>query len=135
MIINVKEVFKTPVKRSELPGVFGCSDRAARKIISELTKEYNIINLQDGRGYFLADDETALKYAMQERSRGISALSKANTIITRLYKEKDYGIVVPVKAHTRRIKRCILADEKQINFIELEELFNQQGNFNGKINN
>ena len=116
MISNIIEIFKTPVKRAELPRIFGKSERECRRIMSELVKEYNIVNLQDGKGYFLADDDTVLKYAMQERNRGISALSKANMIITRLYKEKDYGIVVPVRAHTRRIKRCIAADEKQINF-------------------
>ncbi len=76
-------IFKNPVKREELPRIFGCGDRKARKIIESLQENYNIINLQDGRGYFLADNETANRYARQEMRRGISLLRKAKKIMRR----------------------------------------------------
>ena len=66
--MNVEKVFASPVKREQLASVLGVeTDREARRIISELQKKYNIINLQDGRGYFLADNDTAIRYAEQER--------------------------------------------------------------------
>lgn len=49
--MNVFEIFKEPVKREELSKIFGCSDREARRIVENLQKNYNIINLQDGKGY------------------------------------------------------------------------------------
>ena len=110
-------VFKNPVKREDLTKVLGArSDREARRILAELQKTYNIINLQDGRGYFLADDVTAMRYAEQERRRALKSFRKANEMIMRC-KNID-GIEVPVKAHMRRIKRNGIAvtDAKQIKF-------------------
>ena len=112
--IDIKSLFAKPVKRSELSVIFNCSDREARRIVSSLMQEYNIVNLQDGRGYVLADDETAVKYAMQERKRGIASLKKANLILSRC--QPVFGMpdrVVPVRAHFRVIgKRYV--DKNQI---------------------
>ena len=83
------EQFKNPVKREDLPRVFGCSDRKARKEIEMLQEKYNIINLQDGRGYFLADDVTARKYAKQEMRRAISTFQKARRILKRCKENPD----------------------------------------------
>ena len=111
--INVEIVFKHPVKRRDLPKILGCdSDREARRIIAELEKEYNIVNMQDGRGYFLADDKTAIKVALRERKRGIALIKKANEILSRC-ESVPIDIVVPVKAHFRRIKKSYV-DKKQI---------------------
>lgn len=97
-------LFESPVKRGDLARVLGCdSDREARRLLSNLQKEYNIINLQDGNGYFLADDDEALRYALQERSRAIALLEKSNAIIRRCTQGK--GVEIPVRAHTRRIGR------------------------------
>lgn len=117
-IIDVETVFKNPVKRSELSVIFNCSDREARRIVSSLMQDYNIVNLQDGRGYVLADDETAVKYAMQERKRGIASLKKANLILSRC--KPVFGMperVVPVKAHFRRIGK-VYTDKNQIDLFE-----------------
>lgn len=95
-------VFKEPVKRGDLARVLGVdSDREARRILAELQKNHNIINLQDGRGYFLADNETALKYAEQERRRALKSFNKANLMVMRC--KKASGIEVPVRAHVRHI--------------------------------
>jgi hypothetical protein len=117
--IDVKEIFKEPVKRSELATVLNCkSDRQARKLLADLREDYNIINLQDGRGYVLADDETALRYAMQERKRAISAFKTANRIIMRCSKGTE-GITVPVKSHFRTINK-VYVNKNQLSFEEME---------------
>lgn len=121
-MLDVKAIFSKPVKRAELASVLGVgSDREARKILSELQKQYNIINLQDGKGYFLADDKEALRYAQQERSRALKSFNKANEIIRRC--RKCDCIEIPVRAHMRRLRGRGGAqnDEKQIKF-ELEEI-------------
>ena len=101
--------------------VLGCgSDREARRIIAELQKSYNIINLQDGKGYFLADNETLLTYAMQERSRALKSLEKANNMIRRCSAE-PMGMCIPVRAHMRRLKSGDQLTEGQIIF-ELGEI-------------
>lgn len=121
MKIDVREVFKEPVKRAALPKALGCeNDREARRIIAELQKEYNIINLQDGKGYFLADDETALRYGMQERKRAASAFKKAYKIISRCSPPKT-GIKVPVRAHFRTIGKKNDVNKNQMSLDETEE--------------
>lgn len=103
-MLDVNVIFKEPVKRCDLAKVLGVeSDREARRILSELQKTHNIINLQDGRGYFLADNETAMRYAQQERKRALKSFDKANQMIMRC--TSSDGIEVPVKAHMRRLKR------------------------------
>ncbi len=98
---QVKVIFAQPVPRSDLPIIFNCTDRKARAIISKLQEKYNIVNLQDGKGYFLADNETALRYAKQERSRALKSYLKANKIVSRC--THQLGIKVPVRAHFRTI--------------------------------
>lgn len=114
---DIKEIFKEPVKRAELAKVLNCkSDRQARAMLSKLRENHNIINLQDGKGYVLADDETALKYAMQERKRAMSAFKAANRIIMRCSKGTE-GIRVPVKAHFRTINK-IYVNKNQLSLEE-----------------
>ena len=98
---QVKIIFARPVLRSELPMLFKCTDREARRIISELQEKYNRVNLQDGKGYFLADDDTALRYAKQERSRALKSYIKANRIISRCTNRQ--GMKVLVRSHFRTI--------------------------------
>jgi hypothetical protein len=99
---NIVGVFRNPVKRKDLACVLGCeSDREARRILAELQKRHNIINMQDGKGYFLADDEAAIRYALQERKRAIKSLNKANEMLRRC--QGKGGRYVSVRAHLRRI--------------------------------
>lgn len=123
-MLDIKAIFSEPVKRCDLARVLGVeSDREARRILSQLQKTYNIINLQDGRGYFLADDETAVRYAEQERKRALKSFDKANQMLMRC--KNASGIEVPVKAHMRKIKR------KGIDLPEIEtkEKFEQKSLF------
>ena len=54
ILFDVQTIFSKPVKRAELASALGVgSDREARRVLSELQKQYNIINLQDGRGFSL----------------------------------------------------------------------------------
>lgn len=111
--MNVFEIFKEPVKREELSKIFGCSDREARRIVENLQKNYNIINLQDGRGYFLANDREAERYARQEMSRALKIFEKANGILRRT--KHSEGIKIPVRAHLRCLPgKDIKKDENQI---------------------
>lgn len=107
--------FNHHVKRQDLPKLFGCSDRAARKRIEQLQEKYNIVNLQDGKGYFLADNETALKYAKQERSRAKASYIKASRMIARC--SDSQGEKVFVRAHFRTIGK---KDNVNINQISME---------------
>ncbi len=118
-MVDIIAMFSTPVKRKDLAVVLGCeSDREARRVLSELQKSYNIINLQGGRGYFIADDETVMRYAEQERKRALKSFAKANAMLRRC--RGNEGCVVPVRAHMRRIGRRQPLYEGQIIF-ELED--------------
>ncbi len=95
-------LLKQPMTRSELVIKTGETDRAVRKRIQLLReKGYNIINRQDGKGYFLASDEETLKYARMRRKRAIAEFNAANLMEMRCI-HKD-GIEIPVKAHFRTI--------------------------------
>lgn len=78
--MNISDIFKTPRKRSELPLIFNTNDREARDKIAELQSEYKIINLQDGRGYFIGNDAEGIKYSFQEIHRATSSFEKACNI-------------------------------------------------------
>ena len=112
--MNVKEIFSKPVTRAELCLILGVSDREARKMIAELQENYNIVNLQNGKGYFLADDETTKRYAEQEMRRALKSFNKAREMLKRV--TDSSGIKIPVKAHFRTIKG-IEDDANQIKFI------------------
>jgi hypothetical protein len=122
-MLDVKAIFKEPVKRCDLARVLGVeSDREARRILSELQKTYNIINLQDGKGYFLADNKTAIRYAEQERKRALKSFNKANQMLMRC--RGNDGIEIPVKAHMRKIKRrCISVPDMARSEFEQQSLF------------
>lgn len=113
----IEEAFRTPVRRERLKYVLGCkSDREARKVVEQLRKTYNIVNLQDGRGYFIADDETTLKYAVMRRRRALSEFRAASMMEMRCRKRQ--GMKIPVRAHFRTIG----ADEPNRNQMSMEEL-------------
>lgn len=57
------------------------NDRAMRKAIEDARKSVTILNMQDGRGYFLPDknDQDKLRhYINQEHDRGLSILRNLN---------------------------------------------------------
>lgn len=110
----ITEFFQQKRTRQEIAEYFNCSDRDARAKIAELQENYNIVNMQDGKGYFLADDETVKKYAQQEMSRALKSFDKARKMLKRV--ESAKGIKIPVKAHFRRINASEEKDTSQIEF-------------------
>ena len=63
---------KNAITREELCEKTGFSDRKVRELIFQARREHVILNLQDGNGYFLPDEEDrelVKKFLEQETSR------------------------------------------------------------------
>lgn len=76
----IEQLFSTPKTRAELRKEWNTSDRELRIIVGRLQEYYPIVNLQDGRGYFLGNEEECFQYLLQELSRGISSAEKIQNI-------------------------------------------------------
>ncbi|NLL91662.1 MAG: HTH domain-containing protein [Ruminococcaceae bacterium] len=76
MLQYLKTGRENAIPRSELAKMAGVSDRMMRQSIEDLRNAgYPICNLQDGKGYFLADDPQDLKAQMAiNKSRAMSIL-------------------------------------------------------------
>lgn len=86
MLQYLKTGRKNAISRSELARLAGVGDRKMRKSIEELRNEgYLICNLQDGKGYFLAETEEDLKAQMAiNNSRAMSILVQQKHIRRKL---------------------------------------------------
>lgn len=115
--MDIQEFFKVKRSRQEIANFFDCSDREARSKIADLQEQYNIINLQDGKGYFIGSDKQVEEYAKQEMHRAKKTWEKARKMLQRV--EQADGIKIPVKAHFRRLKA---KDDKDDNQIEWDGL-------------
>lgn len=63
-------------QRAFLQRIAGVNDRAMREAIALLRKEYPILNLQDGQGYYLSyDSRELMRYKNQEMNRIRSAFA------------------------------------------------------------
>ena len=65
------------VTREQLCVLTGMTDRIMRKALHELRRDYCIINLQNGRGYFRpveTDGPLVKRFLKQERARALSSL-------------------------------------------------------------
>jgi hypothetical protein len=73
---------KNAVSRIELMNRTGMPDRKNRRIIEALqNKGVPIVNMQDGRGYFIAETlEEVTHYINQERARAMKIIKKANSM-------------------------------------------------------
>ena len=70
--------FKTPRTREELRKFWKCDNRTVRDNISKLQKDLNIVNLQDGKGWYIPETEKEVRaYCSQELSRGLKSVIKA----------------------------------------------------------
>ena len=87
MIENVEfyaEYFKTPRQREELRSLWQCDNRTVRDNISKLQKDLNIVNLQDGKGWYIPEKVAEITaYAKQEYSRGVKSIAKAYKMFKR----------------------------------------------------
>ena len=68
----------------EIISITGMTSRAIRKEVGQLQESgLPIINLQDGKGYYIANSEDyqdIQRYIRQEESRGIKSLIRASAI-------------------------------------------------------
>ena len=87
MIENAKfyaEFFKTPRSKEELRKFWKCDNRTVRDNISRLQRDLNIVNLQDGKGWYIPDSAKDISaYAKQEYSRGLKSIAKAYRMFKR----------------------------------------------------
>ena len=79
-----KDLFRIPRTKEDLQIIWDCDERTVRRNVAELQKNLNIVNLQDGRGWFIPDKtEEILAFAKQEYSRGIKNIAKAYKMFKR----------------------------------------------------
>lgn len=70
---------KNAIKKENLLKLTNLSDRDLRNAIELAKKDYPICNLQNGKGYFIADDiDIAIKMLRQEMSRAISIIKSCS---------------------------------------------------------
>lgn len=99
----IMTTFKHPVSRERLKYVLNCkTDRQARRVLSSLQEDYNIINMQDGTGYKLGTDAEVMAYVRQENSRARQVFRKTGRMMRRC--TVSDGVQVPVRAHMRTIR-------------------------------
>lgn len=93
MIENVKfyaEYFKKPRQREDLRKLWQCDNRTVRDNISRLQKDLNIVNLQDGKGWYIPETEKEVRaYCSQEISRGLKSVIKAYQMSKRCVSENQ----------------------------------------------
>ena len=89
-----EKFFAVPRTRSEMRNLWGIKDSVLRDHIRKLQKAgLNIINLQDGKGYYIPEEiEKVARYAEQEIERGISCIAKGYMMIKRCGQENQIKI-------------------------------------------
>jgi len=80
-----RDFFKVPRTRKEVRDCWGCTDNCARITIRKLQdRGLNIVNLQNGKGYFIPNNpKVVAEYAKQEIARGLSCITKGYAMIKR----------------------------------------------------
>lgn len=97
-----------PIKRSELSYVLNMTDREMRDILHEAKKKMPIINLQDGKGYFIPDmnlieDRRLLViWTKQELNRSKETIECIKPAVKTL---SNCGIFVPIPEEIRIFRR------------------------------
>lgn len=96
MIHNIEfyaKYFKIPRSRKDLRQLWQCDNRAARENISTLQKDLNIVNLQDGKGWYIPETEKEVRaYCSQEISRGLKSVIKAYQMSKRCVSENQISM-------------------------------------------
>lgn len=81
---NIEKLFKIPQNAKNLEKLWKCDNRAMRKRIENLQLiGYDIINLQDGKGYFIGNADNVRHYVRQEIKRLSSVANKVNVMAKR----------------------------------------------------
>lgn len=79
------------VSRLELSLRLGCTDREARRVISEIAKTRPVISLSDGRGYRIAnkaDDIEDARHAANENAKRAGEILKRNEALNQFLKSQ-----------------------------------------------
>lgn len=96
MIQNIEfyaKYFKKPRQREDLRQLWQCDNRTVRDNISKLQKDLNIVNLQDGKGWYIPETEKEVRaYCSQEISRGLKSVIKAYEMSKRCVSENQISM-------------------------------------------
>lgn len=96
MIYNIEfyaKYFKTPRQREDLRQLWQCDNRTVRDNISKLQKDLNIVNMQDGKGWYIPETEKEVRaYCSQEISRGLKSVIKAYQMSKRCVSENQISM-------------------------------------------
>lgn len=86
--MNILEfITEKPITRHELSDLTGLNDRQVREAIEQARSAGTvIINLQDGKGYFLSDDPAILKKQKQLNDRRAKSILIQQKFINRKLK-------------------------------------------------
>ena len=89
-----REYFSEPKSRADICDLFNTHDVTARQYIAKLQNlGLNIVNLQNGRGYYIPKDAKAVaEYAKQEINRGLACIVKGYKMIKRCGQENQIDI-------------------------------------------
>lgn len=81
------------IRATDLAKIMGCTERRARVLVEEAVKAGALIgNLQNGKGYFIADNDMDLIHIRnQERRRAMAVMKKVKTYNNAL-RERGYWI-------------------------------------------
>lgn len=81
------------VTREQLSLRTGLPDRKVRKLIEEARKDgAQIVNDQDGEGYYLSDDRAELERQCRTNTSRALSILKQNTHLRRRIKELEEGV-------------------------------------------
>lgn len=114
MILEILQTNNRAVRREELCNLTGSSDRSMRNKISYLRRSNCIINLQDGKGYYIPQKtsegaEEAQRFYEQESKRHIMGLWTLKGIKDWLdnYYRRDQVTMDDVTSKINRIMEAI----------------------------
>ena len=89
-----RECFSEPKSRADICDLFNARDAMARQYIAKLQDlGLDIVNLQNGKGYYIPKDtKTVAEYAKQEINRGFACIAKGYKMIKRCGQENQIKI-------------------------------------------
>ena len=89
-----REYFSEPKSREDICNLFNTKDKIARMYIRKLQNlGLDIVNLQNGKGYYIPKDTKAVaEYAKQEINRGLACIVKGYKMIKRCGQENQIDI-------------------------------------------
>lgn len=90
----IKDMEQRTVSRMELRFKYNCTDRAARRVVSEIAKRRPVISLSDGKGYRIAttyEDVSDALHAANENAKRANEILKRNEPLNKFLKNQGVG--------------------------------------------